>query len=192
MWAACIYLLLIIIGRLLDEQSQAGQAKELENLEYEIYTLNLTEDQIIERLQNEHIGITIRKWIEIRDMELNTFEKEFNEHMKEVHILRHELILILIKKSVSKHSDVKHKLNRLSSTLTQKLDEFYPQRIRLLRHVLRDQEIMPENEKNILQELSQKYELSYEKSLDNLDPTRVISKVLRQLLNIPAKRNNRL
>ncbi len=55
----------------------------LENLEMEIYLNNLTESQIVEKLESEYIGIDIFKWILKRQEKHNTTATKFFNSLKE-------------------------------------------------------------------------------------------------------------
>ncbi len=91
----------------------------LENLELEIYLNDLTESEIREKLESEYYGISIIKWIEKCNGQLNASATEFFKFIDEERSKIDETKL----KETSK-SKMSEYLDDISSRLEEKLDDY--------------------------------------------------------------------
>ena len=153
-----IFSILVITERIIENFKEDVFAKDLENLEYEIYVKNLTDDEIREILQKKYMGFLIKDWIEHKEKEIEIENSSFTKESEKISAKETDIKEIDKEKYPIEYEGRKDEIELLKTNLKNKKQDFHKNNISQLKEIIKKDPSLSENDiknlKNLLQKLT--------------------------------------
>ena len=148
-----VFSMIVISEKIIESYKDDIFSKDLENLEYEIYLKDLSDNDIREILQKKYMGFLITDWIKFKESEI---ESEYEFYEKEELIIKNkesELKEIDKEKYSIEFKGREDEINALKNKLSNKKKRFFENHISEINEVLKKDSTIKTIDFNKLKEL---------------------------------------
>lgn len=141
-----IFSILPISEKIIESYKEDIFSKDLENLEYEIYLKDLSDDDIRDILQKKYMGFLITDWIKLKKTEISNEFENYEKENLEIISQEKDIEIIDKEKYPIEYNGRKEKVKKLKINLESKKNRFLDRNINEINEILKkDPSIKPED-----------------------------------------------
>ncbi|MBB6681206.1 hypothetical protein H4O20_07090 [Aequorivita sp. 609] len=155
--------ILVILQRIIDNYSSDIFTKDLENLEYEIYVKNLSDNQIRHILQHKYMGFLINDWITNKEDEISSELDLINTTKVNLTKERNELSKVDKEKYPIEYNGRLEKIENEEFNLKMKISTFFLDSIAEVDEIVKKDNNISKSEKEKLIKLKKDLEKNLKK-----------------------------
>lgn len=145
--------ILAISEKIIESHKEDVFSKDLENLEYEVYLKDLSDNDIREILQKKYMGFLINDWIKFKETEIsNEFEK-YQKERADIELKESEIKSVDKEKYPIEYEGRDNKIKELKDILENKKKRFFESNINEINEVLKKDSSIKSEEFNKLKDL---------------------------------------
>lgn len=155
-----LYSVPIIVLKITGLQKNDQFSAALENLEYEINVLGLTDEEIKTRLQKNYMGFLLLEWITFNLRELETFKSKIDSEINEIEKLKTDLDTLDIKQYPDEHRARKSRLEKREKSNKNSIENYFSSKQKEISKIWSSRKL-ESNERLELSRLNTKINLEY-------------------------------
>ncbi|MCG8859982.1 hypothetical protein [Tenacibaculum finnmarkense] len=145
-----IFSIIAISEKITESYKEDIFSKDLENVEYEIYLKDLSDNKIREILQKKYMGFLISDWIKFKEVEIASEFKQYEKESSEIKLQEKEIENVDKKQYPIEYEGRKKKINELKDVFENKKKTFFENNINEINEVLKkDSSIKSEDFKKL-------------------------------------------